>query len=209
MKRLIFAISIIALITLVFSSCKSSIYQQEKYISNLEKTYNNQLLENFKENEKIFNDIVISFAANIDEFAGYQSILLYYNTSQLKYILYTYRRDEANNVIENEEDFFKNKISNNINKIDLDKIFIIKNDIKYKKDGSSKISRDLIKYWVFYFESEKYMWFDLNWSWGSEIQLVYSKSGEMRPIEDSRITVHKEYWINEHWYIQYAFQQKG
>ena len=49
------------------------------------------------------------------------------------------------------------------------------------------------------------MYFIFDNDTGSYIKLIYSESGEIYPIEGSRVKVHEEYWINDNWYIFYYF----
>jgi len=197
MKKVILIIFAIIFILLNFTSCIiSDPEKQKEYVKNMQDKHQQYLLDHFDENEKTFNEIVNNFIQYYDDYKMYDSVEIF-SARHDDYHYYVVRTWIYPNGTTH--DFFSSPISNNIIEAELSKIFLDKND--YRSNSTPKSNTKKYSRMFFSIENENEIYFNFR-DW--DISLIYSISGELAPLEnDSHISAHEEYKINDNWYIRY------
>ena len=225
---------IILLFALIFaaiflSSCSSVITEEKikEHIADHKEIYQQKILDNFAENEEIFNKIIETFLAfedNAGDIEHYKTISLINDVKygdtvgqrENSYIFFTVRTeitDGENNTVTERVDFLNDKMYNinDIKKEELNKIFFAAEDYGYDKDKDLYYikSSAMVKYGKINYYHENYVVFEslacsiFEKADRVETVLIYNKSGAP---EDNRNNYKYEiYKINDCWYLEYYY----
>jgi len=201
MKRTIFTFTaLLVFASIVLSACvPSTPWTRQRYVNNLQKKYQQAVLDYFDNNEQTLNKLVGFFFDN-NNAAIRDAYSVYLSKGDSKDIGSQYVLDIYSDWAKKTDSTDFNYEQYSITSSEMDSVLPISSaDRLYNRNTKSSLGNC---YSLSYQYQESIMcWFDAS----VEVILVYSRAGNTvsPPFPEG---ANKEYWINDHWYIQYLWK---